>query len=822
MKRDGVLAKGMTGLLLAGFLAAPCVLWADCAPGWTGVVLAGAESADGWSVQADAGAGGVLSSTAGFEGQALRFDWNMGAGAWVQAVYAFPSPQDLSTRDIFGLTLCGGGPSEEPNKITVMFADASGTVRLHNLTITEVNGGLNEINRWIINMPMPKKSFVEGWGEPVFQWDKVTRFIVAVKRPSPSPPEPAGGGGGTLWIDTLRTDRAQDWPRPAAFETVTPDPAAAARAMAYIVGQQNRSNGLIVSWKEEPDQKSWLYDQAVALIALTRAGTWDNGPANDAARAAERLANFLKARQKLTQEETGFWARGFRTSDGAEINTDTWVGDQSWTAVALSIYAKKANDPEAMLAARRSGAWIAALKDAFWGPEGGVVGHTEGDQDAWWAMMAAFRFEDAQSIQAYLLNSAPFNPANPYDNTLWDQDLRYWHVSLGQPLFAMDAADWTSAFARHPWVNQPQRGLDALGVVRRTLVTRSNDGSLCGFDGMGPVSVWNESLGHFAAAGGPDAQAFLNTMLSQQRPDGGVPGSPDQWTTTLGWLSPWTGLAATSWLYFALTGAPFNDVPRAFEASSEESSQHAARHAFDGDVNTRWGSAFSDPQWLMRYFGTDTVINRVTLHWEAAYGKAYDIQMSNDGRNWTTLSSAANGDGGVDVVNFSPVSARYVRLYGTERGTPYGYSLWEMETGYDVTAAASSEESAQYAAAYAFDGNMRTRWGSAFSDPQWLQIDLGASEIVNHVGIFWEYASARSYRIQVSNDGASWADVYATAEGDGGMDAVWFNPVAARYVRLYGEARNTPYGYSIYEMYAAHADPPGGGSAGLTLRLSLQ
>ncbi len=818
MKRDGVFAKGMTGLLLAGSLAAPCALWADCAPGWTGVVLAGAESPDGWSVQADGGSSGVLSSTRGVEGQALRFDWSMGAGDWVQAVYDFPASLDLSNKDIFGFTFHGGGPSEEPNKVTVMFADASGTVRLHNLTITEVNGGLNEINRWIINMPMPKKSFVDGWGEPVFQWDKVRKFFVVIKRPSPSPPEPTGGGSGTLLIDTLRTDRAQDWPRPAAFETVSSNPTAAAKAVSYIMGQQNPSNGLIVSWKEEPDQKSWLYDQALALMALTRAGVWDNGPANDAARAAERLANFLKARQKFSGD-TAYWARGWRTSDGTEISDSLWVGDQAWTAIALSAYAKKANDPNAMLAAQRSGAWIADLKAAFPGPAGGVVGHAEGDQDAWWAMMATFRFPDAQSIQAYLLNSAPFNPANPYDNTLWDQDLRYWHVALGQPLFAIDAAAWTSAFARHPWVNQPQRGLDALGVVRRTLVTQSNDGSVCGFDGMGPVSVWNESLGHFAAAGGPDAQMFLNTMLSQQRSDGGVPGSPDQWTTTLGWLSPWTGLAATCWLYFALTGMPFNDVPRAFEASSGD---FTARYAFDGDTATRWSSDASDPQWLMRYFGVDTVINRVTLKWEAAYGKAYQIQTSNDGQNWTTMYSTVNADFGWPTIRFSPVSARYVRLYGTERGTPYGYSLWEMETGYDVAATASSEESAQYAAAYAFDGDMRTRWSSAFSDPQWLQIDLGASEIVNHVGISWEYASAKSYRVQVSNNGTSWTDVYSTAAGDGGVDAVWFAPVMARYVRMYGEERNTPFGYSVYEMYAAQADSPAAGAASLTLQLSLE
>src|ERR1044071_4224469 len=38
-------------------------------------------------------------------------------------------------------------------------------------------------------------------------------------------------------------------------------------------------------------------------------------------------------------------------------------------------------------------------------------------------------------------------------------------------------------------------------------------------------------------------------------------------------------------------------------------------------------------------------------------------------------------------------------------------------------ATASSTENAGVPAAAAVDGNPGTRWGSAFSDPQWLQID---------------------------------------------------------------------------------------------------
>ncbi|MCR8657725.1 discoidin domain-containing protein [Paenibacillus endoradicis] len=43
-----------------------------------------------------------------------------------------------------------------------------------------------------------------------------------------------------------------------------------------------------------------------------------------------------------------------------------------------------------------------------------------------------------------------------------------------------------------------------------------------------------------------------------------------------------------------------------------------------------------------------------------------------DGSNWTPIFSTSDGDGGVDEIYFTPNEARYVRLTGLERSTPYG------------------------------------------------------------------------------------------------------------------------------------------------------
>jgi exo-1,4-beta-D-glucosaminidase len=117
---------------------------------------------------------------------------------------------------------------------------------------------------------------------------------------------------------------------------------------------------------------------------------------------------------------------------------------------------------------------------------------------------------------------------------------------------------------------------------------------------------------------------------------------------------------------------------RSATASSTESSTLGADKAFDGSSSTRWASAEGvDPQWLRVDLGSARSLSRITLTWEAAFAKAYRLEISADGTTWTTVSSTSTGDGGTDTVDVSG-TGRYVRMYGTARSTSYGYSLYEM------------------------------------------------------------------------------------------------------------------------------------------------
>ncbi len=135
-----------------------------------------------------------------------------------------------------------------------------------------------------------------------------------------------------------------------------------------------------------------------------------------------------------------------------------------------------------------------------------------------------------------------------------------------------------------------------------------------------------------------------------------------------------------------------------------------------------------------------------------------------------------------------------------------------LSQGRPVTA--SSVEGGAVPAAAAVDGNATTRWSSAFSDPQWLQVDLGASAAIGRVVLNWERAYAAAFQIQVSTDGTTWTPVYTTTTGTGGTQTLTVSG-QGRYVRMYGTARATAYGYSLWEfqVFGTAAGPQAPASA---------
>jgi len=114
-------------------------------------------------------------------------------------------------------------------------------------------------------------------------------------------------------------------------------------------------------------------------------------------------------------------------------------------------------------------------------------------------------------------------------------------------------------------------------------------------------------------------------------------------------------------------------------ASSEESQSNRAEFAVDGQSNSRWSSAYDDGQWLALDLGSVYAVEQVVLRWEAAYGEHYRIEAW-DGTFWQIIFTEQAGIGGVDDITFSEaILTRYIRMNGVQRGTEWGFSLWEFE-----------------------------------------------------------------------------------------------------------------------------------------------
>lgn len=150
-------------------------------------------------------------------------------------------------------------------------------------------------------------------------------------------------------------------------------------------------------------------------------------------------------------------------------------------------------------------------------------------------------------------------------------------------------------------------------------------------------------------------------------------------------LTPALGIAASSSGSALLT--PVKAV-----ASSFERGDINADKVFDNNLNTRWGSGFSDNQWIYLDFGTTANFTGITIYWERAYATDYQIQTSVNATSWTTIKTVNGSVGGVESLNLSG-SGRYLRVAGIKRATQYGYSIFEIQTKGTTGAVTTSSKS---------------------------------------------------------------------------------------------------------------------------------
>ncbi|MET9475229.1 beta-N-acetylglucosaminidase domain-containing protein [Streptomyces sp. NPDC002922] len=119
-----------------------------------------------------------------------------------------------------------------------------------------------------------------------------------------------------------------------------------------------------------------------------------------------------------------------------------------------------------------------------------------------------------------------------------------------------------------------------------------------------------------------------------------------------------------------------------------------------------------------------------------------------------------------------------------------------------ATASSSGDETPDFPAAAASDGDPTSRWSSPAEDGAWWQAELAEPARVGQVVLQWQDAYASRYRVQVSADGRTWRTAATVRDGKGGREAVRMDAKDTRFLRIQGDGRATEFGYSLWSVEA--------------------
>lgn len=482
-----------------------------------GTTIDAMDSTSAWRVLMGNGAiSGSLTTVSGCRGLAVQLNYDLGAtqGAWAQLRRDFSPPLDLSAGDHLRFLYRGA---------------ARNTIEIG---LVSTDDQIYFANSWNEAAGMPVCGYAT-WdlkdfrkGNQLFpNLGQVKAVFISVAKSTAQ----SAGGAGSFIVDELQLVNLASRQTPSSSDAVRANADAVKRAADWIAARQ-QAGGLLKSWQEEADDLSYVYDQSLALIALS---------ATHPARADQLAAKVISL-----QNGDGSWFEGYHFLNDAAREAKKDIGPIAWMIYALTRYSLKSGNLAAAQSARRGAAWLAAQQRA----DGSVSNIAEWNLDAWWAFQTAGYQIEADRLRAFLLTQ------------LWDHQVGRFKSDVNTRHIFLDNQTWGAPFLRA--IGREQDARRALSYARWTLAVASQSsqfGETCGFDGAGPFGVWNEGTLQYIAQRGENSQFYLDQIARQQATDGGIPGSPldREFRAYIVWLTPWHGIAPTAWFYFAATGEPF-------------------------------------------------------------------------------------------------------------------------------------------------------------------------------------------------------------------------------------------------------------------------
>lgn len=247
---------------------------------------------------------------------------------------------------------------------------------------------------------------------------------------------------------------------------------------------------------------------------------------------------------------------------------------------------------------------------------------------------------------------------------------------------------------------------------------------------------------------------------------------------------------------------PFN-IAKGCAVTASETDNGSQGNAVDGDAATRWESnQFGAPiegEHIVNYtvdLGEVLPIEGVVIDWESAYAKRFALQVSSDGRTYTTLQEVE--DNAVQITDNHAVqsmdigegvTARYVRLHCMERVTQFGYSIWGLRVFGKKGTVLPEEE---FPVLYQAKNEQAKDWKKPCE--QEIVFDLGSVKTLGALTLSWlSYLSPASFGVLYSENGTNYTQVglvnrpysadsyFLYTYGESAEDHI---AVAARYVKV--------------------------------------
>lgn len=206
-------------------------------------------------------------------------------------------------------------------------------------------------------------------------------------------------------------------------------------------------------------------------------------------------------------------------------------------------------------------------------------------------------------------------------------------------------------------------------------------------------------------------------------------------------------------------------------------------------VSTNKENPYEDPQTWSIDLGKSYEIDKIVLYWENAAAKKYKIYVSENKTDWMEVASEEAGEKGRFKYDFAPTNARYVKIELEERTMEiYGYCMYEWQIftvgsveekevpnlAENATAVASSDDG-ENSAEKAIDGDEGTMWRTEYIQDQTVTDEEKANENItlswnspqtfDTVKVKWGGGYMKGYKLQTSDDGETWTDMYEVTSG---------------------------------------------------------